>query len=151
MGGVGLGEDGPDRGGDHLRRPLGHPGQHVAQEVDPAALDGRPGHDRVDGLAQPQVGVGDDQLHSAQPTRLQRAKEGGPERAVLRIADAEAEDLAAAVAAHPSRHYHRLGHHPAVDPGLAVGGVHEHIGKHLAGQRSIPDAGHLGGQVGADA
>jgi hypothetical protein len=30
---AGLGEDGADRGRDHLRMALGHGGQHVAQEV----------------------------------------------------------------------------------------------------------------------
>jgi len=34
LGGVGLGEDGADRGGDHLGVALGHLGQHVAQEMD---------------------------------------------------------------------------------------------------------------------
>jgi hypothetical protein len=63
MGGVGLGEDGPDRGGDYLRRALGHPGENVPEEVKLAALNGRAGHDRLDGLAQAQVGIGDDQLN----------------------------------------------------------------------------------------
>ena len=48
VGGVGLGEDGADRRGDHLRRPLGHLGQHVAQEMHPAALPGGAGQDRLD-------------------------------------------------------------------------------------------------------
>ena len=64
VGGVGLGEDGADGRGDHFRRALGHAGQHVAEE-DPAALDRRAGHDRGDGLAETEVGVGDDQLHPA--------------------------------------------------------------------------------------
>lgn len=38
VGGVGLGEDGTDRGGDHFRGALGDPGQDVAQKVRPAAL-----------------------------------------------------------------------------------------------------------------
>ena len=71
VGGIRLGEDGPDGCGDHLGCPLGHPGQNVAEEVDPATLDGRAGHGGLDGLAQPEVGVGDDQLHPGQPTRLQ--------------------------------------------------------------------------------
>ena len=74
MGCIGLGEDGPDGSGDHLGRALGHPGEDVSEEVDPAALDGRTGHSGLDGLTQPQVGIGDDQLHPAKPTgfRLRR-------------------------------------------------------------------------------
>jgi hypothetical protein len=118
--------------------------------MDPTALKGGAGHDRADGLAQAQVGVGDDQLHPAKPTGLQAAQERRPERAVLAVPDGEAQHLAAAVAAHPGGDHHRLGDHPAVDPGLAVGGVHEHIGEALAGQRAVPKGADLGIQVGAD-
>jgi hypothetical protein len=82
--------------------------------VDAATLHRCAGHHGLDGLAQAEVGVGDDQLHPSQPAGLQAAQERCPERPILRIADAEAEDLTAAVAAHPSGHYHRLGHHPPV-------------------------------------
>jgi hypothetical protein len=140
-----------DGGGDHLGRALGHPGQDVAEEVDPAALDGRTGHGDLDGLAQAQVGVGDDQLHPAKPTGLQAAQECRPEGAVLAVTHQEAEDLAAAIPTHPGGHHHGLGDDPAVDPGLAVGGVHEDIGERLTGQRSIPKRRHLSVQVGADA
>jgi hypothetical protein len=81
-----------DGGGDHLGRALGHPGQDVAEEVDPAALDGRTGHGGLDGLAQAQVGVGDDQLHPAKPTGLQAAQECRPEGPVLAVTHREAED-----------------------------------------------------------
>jgi hypothetical protein len=69
--------------------------------VDPAALDGRSGHGGLDGLAQAQVGVGDDQLHPGQPMGLERPQERGPERAVLAIADVQAQDLAAPSAVTP--------------------------------------------------
>jgi hypothetical protein len=59
VGGVGLGEDGADGRGDHLRGALGDLGEHVAEEVDPAPLDRGAGHDRLDSLTQAQVGVGD--------------------------------------------------------------------------------------------
>jgi hypothetical protein len=36
-----------------------------------------------------------------------------------------------------------LGDDPAVDPGLAVGGVDDHIGEALAGQGAVPEGGHL--------
>jgi hypothetical protein len=87
----------------------------------------------------PRWASGDDQLHPAKPTRLQAAEELGPEGTVLAVADREAEDLAAAVTAHPGGHDHRLGDHPAVDPCLAVGRVHEHVREDLAGQGAIPE------------
>ena len=107
--------------------------------MDPAALDGRAGHDRLHSLAQAQVGVGDHELHPGEPTRFEGTEELGPEGAVLAVAHGEPEDLTAAVAAHPGRHHHRLGDDPPVDPSLAIGGVHEHIGEHLAGQRAVPE------------
>ena len=85
-----------------------------------------------DRLLQPGVGVGDDQLHPAQPAGLQRAQERGPERAVLGVADGEPEHLPPAVGADPGGHHDGLGDHPPVDPGLAVGGVEEHVGERAA-------------------
>jgi hypothetical protein len=101
-------------------------------------------------LAQSEVGVGDDQLHPAKPTGLQRPQKRRPERAILGITDGEAEHLAAAIAAHPGGDHHRLGDHAAVDSRFAVGGVHEHIGEGLPGQRPVPEGRHLAVQVGAD-
>jgi hypothetical protein len=94
--------------------------------------------------------IGDDQLHSSQPAGLQRAQKRRPEGAILAVADGEAEHLTAAVAAHPGGHHHGLGDHPAVDPGLAVGRVHEHIREALAGQRAVPERANLMVEVGAD-
>jgi hypothetical protein len=96
------------------------------------------------------VGIGDHQLDPGQPTGLERAQELGPERAIFGVAHGEAEDLAAAVTTHPGGHHHRLGDHPAVDPGLAVGSVHEHIGELLAGQRAVPERRDLAVEVGTD-
>ena len=81
---------------------------------------------------------------------LERPQERGPEGPVLAVADGEAEDLAAAVGAHSGGDHHGLGDHPAVDPSLAVGGVHEHIGEALPGQRAVLDGADLAVQVGAD-
>jgi hypothetical protein len=125
--GVELSEHGADRGGDHLGVLARHLGEDVQHEWDPAPLPGRTQHDRPDRLFQAGVGVGDDQLHPTQPAGLQAAEERGPEGAVLGVADVEAEDLPAAVAGHPGRDHHRLRHHPMVHPGLAVGGVQEHV------------------------
>jgi hypothetical protein len=87
--------------------------------VDPAALHRRPGHDRGDGLAQAEVGVGDHQLHAGQSASLERARECRPQGAVLAVTHGEAEDLGAAIATHPGRDHNGLGDHAAVDPGLA--------------------------------
>jgi hypothetical protein len=97
--GVRLGEDGADGGGDHLGRAFGDLAQDVAQEVDPAPLDARAGQDRLDGRSQPEVGVGDHQLHSGKPAGLEAAQERRPEGAVLAVTHREAEDLAAPVGA----------------------------------------------------
>jgi hypothetical protein len=148
--GVGLGEDRADRGSDHLRRGLRDLGEHVPEEVDAAALDGGAGHGGQDGLPQPKVGVGDDQLHPGQPAGLEGAQERGPKGAVLAVADGEAQHLAAAVAAHAGGNHHRLGDDAAVDAGLAVGGVDEHVREDLAGQGAVPERRHLLVEVGAD-
>jgi hypothetical protein len=58
--GIGLGEKGPDRRGDHLLRAFGSLGQDVAHEVDPAALPCRSDHHRPDGGLQARMYFGDD-------------------------------------------------------------------------------------------
>jgi hypothetical protein len=85
------------------------------------------------------VGISDDQLHALESARLERSQERRPEGPVLAVTNVQAEHLAAAVAADPGGHHHRLGDHPTVDPGLAIGGVHEHIREDLAGQRPVPE------------
>ena len=96
------------------------------------------------------VGVGDDQLHPGQAAGLQRSQERGPERAVLAVADVEAEHLAAAVGGDAGRDHDGLGHHPVIDAGLAVGGVEEHVGERGVGQRPVPERGDLDIEFGAD-
>jgi hypothetical protein len=148
--GIRLSKARADGRGDHLGGALRNLGEHVSEEVDPAALDGGAGHGGLDRLSQAKVGVGDDQLHPGQPTGLQRAQERRPERPILAVAHAEAEHLPATITTHPSGHHHGLGDDSSVDPGLAVGGVQKHIGKHLAGQRPVPKRANLGVQLGAD-
>ena len=80
------------------------------------------------------MGISDDQLHALESARLERSQERRPEGPVLAVTNGEAEDLAAAVAAHPGGHHHRLGDDAAVDSCLAIGGVHKHIREDLAGQ-----------------
>ena len=50
VGRVGLGEDRADHGRDHLLLVLWHLHEHVAHEVDPTALPGEPGEDRLFGF-----------------------------------------------------------------------------------------------------
>ena len=79
----------------------------------------------------------------AEATGLQRAQERGPKRPVLRIADLEAEHLTPPVGGDAGGDHHRLGDHPAVDPGLAVGGVEEDVGVGDLGQRPVPERADL--------
>ena len=60
------------------------------------------------------------------------------------------EHLTAAVGGDPGGDHHRLGHHPPVDPGLAVGGVEEHVGVGDLGQRPVPERPDLLVEVRAD-
>jgi hypothetical protein len=99
--GVGLGEDRADGGSDHDAVALRNAGENVAHEVHPAALPGRPEQHGGDRLLKPGVGVGDDQLGAGQPAGLQRAQQRRPERAVLAVADGEAEHLPVPVGGHP--------------------------------------------------
>jgi hypothetical protein len=96
------------------------------------------------------VGVGDDQLHPGQAAGLQAAEERGPERAVLTVADLEPQDLPVPVRGHPGGNDDGLGDDPVIDPGLAVGGIQEHIPEQLPGQAPVPERRDLGVQVSAD-
>jgi hypothetical protein len=102
--------------------------------VHPAALPGRAEQHRGDRGFQPGVGIGDDQLGAGQAAGFERAQERRPERAVLGVADGEAEHLPVPVGGHPGGDHHGLGDDPAVDPRLAVGSVQEHVGERLLGQ-----------------
>jgi ribosomal protein L37AE/L43A len=54
------------------------------------------------------------------------------------------------VGAHPGGDDHGLGHHPAPDPGLAVGRVQEHVGEPRLGQRPVTKRPDLLIQARAD-
>jgi len=118
--------------------------------VHPAALPGRAEQHRGDRGLQAGVGVGDDQLGAGEPAGLEGAQESGPEGAVLGVADGEAEHLAVPVGGDPGGDHDGLGDHPPVHPGLAVGGVEEHVRESLLGQRAVGERADLGVQVGAD-
>ncbi len=90
------------------------------------------------------MGVGDDQLHPVQAAGLQAAQERGPERAVLAVTDVEPEDLPPPVGGHAGGDHHGLGHDSSIDPGLAVGGVEEHIRERGVGQRPVPERADFG-------
>ena len=132
--GVGLGED---RCGSPRRpsRPvaLGHLGQQVAHEVHPAALPGRAGRMAPIAACSPAWAS---QMTSWTPVRprafsaARNAVQNAPSSAV---ADVDAQHLPVPVGGHPGGDHHRLGHHPAIDPGLAVGRVEEHVGETLFG------------------
>jgi hypothetical protein len=106
--------------------------------------------DRGDRTLQAGVGVADHQLHPAQPAGLQATQERGPERPVLGVADVEPEHLTPPVGGDTGSDDHRLGHHAAVHPGLAVGGVEEHVGVVDPGQGPVPERAHLLIEVRAD-
>jgi hypothetical protein len=116
----------------------------------PASLPGCAQQHGGDGLLEPGVSIGDDQLHPAQTSRLQAAEERGPERAVLRVADGESEHFAPAIGPDAGGDHHCLRYDAVVDPGLAVGGVEEHVRKRLIDEGSVAEGADLGVQVGAD-
>jgi hypothetical protein len=78
LGLAGLGEDRADGGGDHLLVALADLGQHVAHEVDPAALRATALEHGRDGVDQAAVGVADDELDPAEAALAQLAQELGP-------------------------------------------------------------------------
>ena len=129
LGGGGGGEDPADRARDQrLLRP-GDVAEHVAQEVDCAALPPAAKHLRDGGL-QAGVRIGDAQLDAVQAMGPQRPQELPPERLGLGLADVDADDLTAAslvdavgdhqgLVADPTRLPHPL--HLRVQPQVGVG------------------------------
>ncbi len=95
----------------------------------PAALPGSTEHDLLDRLAQPLVGVGDDEAHPGETASAQRPQEARPERLVFAVADSETENLTVAVRGDASCHDDRFGYDPSAFVGLDVGGIEEHIGE----------------------
>ncbi len=77
--------------------------------------------------------------YAAEAAGLQRASQGGAEGAVLRIADRAAEHLAVPVGGHACGDDDGLGDDAAVDPGLEVGRVEEHVRERGPGQRPVPE------------
>jgi hypothetical protein len=119
--------------------------------MDSAALPAGAGYDGGDGLLQPGMGIGDDQLDAGEPAGLERAQEGGPKGAVLAVADVQAEDFPAAVGGDPGGDHDRAADHPPIDAGLEVGGVQEQVREGGMRQRARAEGRHLTVQLGADA
>jgi hypothetical protein len=141
MGGIRLGENRADGGRDHLGRPLGHLGQDVAEEVDPAALYRRAGYDGADGLAQVEASAMTCTPVSPRAFKLRR---NWVQKAPSSLSPTAKPSTSRRPSPHtPGGHHHCLGDHAAVDPGLAVSGVHEHIREGLAGQGAAPEGRHL--------
>ena len=132
---VGLGEDRADGGRDHLGLGPRDTGQSVSQEVDPAALPRRPDEHLGDGRFEPQVVIGDHELHV--PRALGRA---GPSRnAVQKAPSSESPTSMPSTSRspggrHPGDHHHGPGDDAALHPPLHVGGVAEQIGEARRGR-----------------
>ena len=80
----GSGEHGADVDRDHVGLGLGDLGQHVAQEVQPAALPGRALQHRGDRGLEPGVRVGDDQLDPCRP-RPRRSRRNSVQNASVSL------------------------------------------------------------------
>jgi hypothetical protein len=116
----------------------------------PAALPGGTDEHRGDGGLEAEMVIGDDELHAAQPAGAQASEEGGPEGAVLRVADVDAEHLAVAGGGDTGGDHHGAGHDPAPDPALEVGGVDEHVREPGVVQGPVPERLKVPVQVDAD-
>ena len=81
----------------------------------------------------------------------QALQERGPERAVLGVADVDAEHLAVAGRGDPGGDDHRPGHDPAADAALDVGGVEEHVGELDVVERPVAERLEVPVELGADA
>jgi hypothetical protein len=148
--GVRLGEDGADGLGDRLTRLLRDHREHVAQEVNPAALVPGAEHDLPDGFDQAGVVVADHQPDPGQAAFAQGAQELGPEEFCFAVADHHPEDFAAAVLGDPGGDHHRPRDDLVLDARLAVGGVEVHVREPDVVERPGAERDQLGVEVGAD-
>jgi hypothetical protein len=120
---VRLGEDRSKDRRHHLLGSFRHHREDVAHEMDPASLPTSTLEHCPDGLLQPGVRVGHDQLHPVEAAGFQRPQEARPEALVLAVTNVEAEYFTAPVSSHPDRNNDSPGDDPVTDPGLAVGRV----------------------------
>ncbi len=136
--GIVLGEGGGDEGRDDAAAALAGMGQHVAHEVNAAALPGGV-QDLGDGRLDALMGIRDDQLDATQAAPGQLAQELGPEGLGLRGADLHAQHLAPAVAIDADRDDHRDRDDAAVAAHLHVGGIQPEIGP-IALERPVEES-----------
>lgn len=118
-----LGEVRADGRGDHLLVVLARLGQHVAHEVDSAALPGTALQDRPDGVDQAAVGIADDQLDTVQAAVTQVAEELGAELLGLAVTGRAAQHLTAPIGADAGSDDDGLGDDSAGQTDLAIGRV----------------------------
>lgn len=100
--GVGLLEDRAHHGGDELLGPAGDLGLEVGRDVRAAPLPARPGEGRGDGVLEPWMGVGDDQLDTGETPTDQASQEAQPAGPVLAGDRLQAEDLPPTVCVLPA-------------------------------------------------
>ena len=101
---VGLGKDRPDSGCDHLGLCLWHLGECVAEKVHPTAPPRGSDEHLLDCLFEPEMMIGDDEMHAGKAAPSQAAQECRPEDAVLRVPDITAQHLAVSVRTHTGYH-----------------------------------------------
>ena len=130
-------EDLSERGGDEPALVAAAVHDHVASEVDGAALPRAAQHAGDRGL-ESLVLIGDREAHPVQAARLQRAQELDPERAGLDLADIQADHLPHPGLVHRVGDHHRLGNDPAVVADLDLLGVQPQVGVGAL-QRPLPE------------
>jgi hypothetical protein len=133
-----LDEGGANEGGNDTPPVTTGMRQHVAHEVDAAALPRGVqhfGNSRLDAL----MGVRDHQLDAAQAASGERAQELGPEGLGFRRADVHAEHLAPAVAVDSNGDDHRNRHNAPALPHFHVGRVDPQVGP-VAFERAVRKA-----------
>ena len=116
-----------------------------------AALPAGPSEHRGDGVLQPLVSIGDDQLHPAEAPSGQRPQEGQPERAVLAGAHVHAQDLTLPFGIDPRRHHHADVDDAAALPNLLGQAVQPHVGIRATVQGPTQETLHHFIQLHADA
>src|ERR1019366_6856612 len=114
----------------------------VAEEVHLAALPGRAREHLAQRTAQALVGVGDDQLHAAQPASREAAAELQPERLGLAGADREPEHALLATVTHAHGNHGGLADDARALTHLLVRGVEPDIRVRLI-ERAIAELGEL--------
>ena len=130
-----------DEGRDDTPAAFAGMGQGIAHEVDAAALPCRAqqlGDCRLDAF----VGVGDHQLHPAQPSACQLAQKGRPERLGFRRPDIHAQYLAPTIAVDAYRDDHRDRDDPAILADFDIGGVDPQV-RPVALDRAVEEGMHF--------